>query len=126
MAFMGGGAELSTEEICFSQRILLAHEGLDAGLEVAGHVVLHRSAVEADDRLEQLRGQDRLAELLLLGDDLQQDQASDVLVGLVFHHPDLLALDDQLPDVGQGHVADRRVDTQVRRFAYFLIGVRRS
>ncbi len=61
-------------------------------------------AVNPDDRLEELRGQDRLAELLLLGDDLQQDQTRDVSAGLVLDDADLLTIDDQGPDVIEGDV----------------------
>jgi hypothetical protein len=89
---------------------LLPHEGGDALLEVAGHEVLHRPAVVADDGLEQLGGQDRLAELLLLGDHLQEDQAGDVLARLVLDDADLLAADDEVPDVLERDVlADRGV-----------------
>jgi len=78
---------------------LLPHEGGDALFQVAGHEVLHRPAVVADDRLEELGRQDGLAELLLLGDHLQEDQARDVLARLVLDHADLLAPHDQVADV---------------------------
>src|SRR5688572_18861815 len=89
---------------------LLADEGGHALLQVTGHEVLHRPAVVADDRLEQLGGEDRLAKLLLLGDDLQEDQAGDVFAGLVLDDLDLFASHDEVTDVLERHVlADRGI-----------------
>src|SRR5690606_39767063 len=73
-------------------------------LQVAAHVTLQRIAVEADDLAEQLRGQHRLAVLFLLGDDLQQHLAGEVVAGLGVAHLEVLAVDDQL-----SHVLDRDV-----------------
>jgi len=59
-------------------------------------------------------------ELLLAGDDLQQDAARDVLAALVVHHLDALAARDQLAQVIEGHVAAvvRIVQPPIGVFAY--------
>jgi hypothetical protein len=90
------------------QRFLLVQERLDALLEEAREEALHRIAVEADDRLEHGRAQDRPPELLLFGNDLQQDVARDVRARLVLDDADLLALDDEQADVVEGDVAALR------------------
>src|SRR5206468_747682 len=69
---------------------------------------------------EQLQAQHRGSELLLAGDDLQQDAARDVGAALVVHHLDPLAARDQLAQVIEGDVAAvlRVVQTPVGVFAY--------
>jgi hypothetical protein len=83
-------------------------EGRDALLQVGAQEALQRIAVAADQRLEQRGREDRPPELLLVGDDLQQDQPCDVLVGLVLDHLHAHAGDHQVADVVQGDVAALR------------------
>ena len=102
------------------QHVLLAQERADALLEVRGEHLLDGIAVETDDRLQQLGAEHRRTELLLTGDDLQQDAAGDVLAALVVHHFDALTACDQLAQVIQGHVAAvmRVVQPTIGVFAY--------
>ena len=62
-------------------------------------------AVEADDALEQLHAQNGRAELLLLGDNLQQHGARQVFARAIVDHLHLLAAGDQAPDVLERDVA---------------------
>ena len=80
---------------------LLGGECFHALFQIPAHEILQTIAVEANDRLEQCFGENGLAELFLLGDDLQQNQAGDVVARLVFYDPHFLALYDELPDVLQ-------------------------
>src|SRR5690606_34326464 len=73
--------------------------------QVVAHETLQRVAVEADELAEQLGGEHRLAGRFVLGDDLQQDRAGQVLAGLGVADLELLAVEDQLPDVLDGDVA---------------------
>src|SRR2546430_13753018 len=57
----------------FRSEILLAQQPADALLQVRRQHLLYRITVEANDGLEQLQAQHRGSELLLAGDDLQQD-----------------------------------------------------
>src|SRR5688572_26877018 len=90
---------------CF---FLLAHESLDALLEVCAQETLQRVAVEADQRFEQRRRKDRPAELFLVGDHLQQDQPRDVLVRLVFDHLHAHAGNHEIADVVERDVTALR------------------
>src|SRR5690606_8190103 len=82
------------------------------------HEALQRVAVEADDLAEQLGGEHRLAVLFVLGDDLQQHLAGQVLARSRITHLELLAIDDQLAYVLDGDVAGdlRVVETAVGVF----------
>ena len=99
MAVMG--ALVIIRANCVLHYFLLPHESLDAFFEVRAQESLQRVAVEANQRFEQRRRQDGSPELFLIGDDLQQDQARDVLVGLVFDHSHLFTRDDHAADVVQ-------------------------
>jgi hypothetical protein len=80
--------------------------------------------MEADDHFEQLRAQNRRTELLLLGDDLQQHGAREILGRLVVNHLDFLAGDDQLAQVLKGDVAAGRrvVKATIRVLSYEAFG----
>ena len=88
-----------------AELLLLLEEHLHRALEVVAHEALQRIAVEADDLAEQLRGEHRLAVLLMLGDDLQQHLPGQVVAALGVAHLEVLALDDQLAHVLDGDVA---------------------
>src|SRR2546430_16276770 len=104
----------------FRSEFLLAQQPADALLQVRRQHLLYRITVEANDGLEQLQAQHRGSELLLAGDDLQQDAARDVIAALVVHHLDPLAARDQLAQVIEGDVAAvlRVVQTPIGVFAY--------
>jgi hypothetical protein len=82
--------------------------------------LLNRVAVETDDGLEQRRAEHRGAELLLAGDDLQQDAAREVLAALVVDDLDALTSGDQPAQVLERHVTAvvRVVQSPVGVFAY--------
>src|SRR4051812_2814845 len=92
---------------------LLRHLALDVGeglhvlLEVAAHEALHRVAVEADDVRERRLREHRRAAGLFFQDDLQQDAAREVLVGLGVAHHEGFAGHHQLLHFGQGDVRGR-------------------
>jgi len=56
--------------------------------------------------------------MLLLGDDLQQDHARDVLLGLLVGHDEVHVVDHQPPDISQRDVTalHRVVETTVGIF----------
>src|SRR6185312_9280506 len=61
---------------------LLVEKYLQTALEIRTHEALQRIAVETDDLAEQLGREHRLALVLMLGDDLQQNRAGQVLAAL--------------------------------------------
>lgn len=64
----------------FAQDLLLLHEVPNAFFDVFAHQALQAAAVEANQLLEDLIGEERGAVLgFLLADDLNQDGASDVV-----------------------------------------------
>ena len=87
------------------QTALLLQEDLEAVFEVAAHEALHGIAVETDDLRQESRGEDRLSVLFVLGDDLQQHRAGQVLVGLGVADFEGLAGQHQLPHFLQRDVA---------------------
>jgi hypothetical protein len=79
-------------------------EGLDVAFQVLAHHALHGIAVEADHLRQQVAGEHRHAAGLFLEDDLQQDAAGEILPALGVNHLELLVLQHQLLDVGEGDV----------------------
>src|SRR5690606_5677747 len=84
---------------------LLLHEGLHGAVEVGAHEALQRVPVQADDLAQQLGRQHRLPVLFMLGDDLQQHLAGEVVAALGVADLEVLAIDDELADVFDGDVA---------------------
>ena len=83
---------------------MLLHDSAQALFEVARKHVLHGITVEADNALEQLHAQYGGTELFLLGDNLQQHRACQVLARTIVEHLDLLAAGDQPANILERHV----------------------
>jgi len=99
--------------------LLLLGEGRQRQLQIAGQEGLHGIAVEADQLAQELDGQQVLAlAALFLDDDLGEDRARDVLVGLgvIDHEVDVLL--HHLRQVLERHVGagSRVVEPAVRVF----------
>src|SRR5581483_5415797 len=101
-----------------AELLLLVEEDLQALLEIAAHEALHRISVEADDLRQQLRREHRLPGFLVLGDDLEQHGAGQVVAGLGVADFELLAVDDELPHFFERDVARNFgvVETPIRIF----------
>src|SRR5205085_9693028 len=95
---------------------VLAGEQFQALLQVAADHAAHGVTVRADDLREEVAAHERLAVVFLLGDDLQQDRARDVPLGLLVDDHEVDALDHQAADVREGDVPafDRVVQPPVR------------
>ena len=80
-----GGKRVRTEHSAcgFAHRRLLAGKAVDREFEIARQDRLHAVAVESDQLAQECRRQQRLAlDPLLLKDDLGENRAGDVFVGL--------------------------------------------
>ncbi len=73
--------------------LLFARQRIDRGFQIARHQHLHRVAVEADELAQEIDRQQVLRAflVLLLGDDLDEHRARDVLAGLRVEHREILA-----------------------------------
>src|SRR6185312_16795324 len=78
---------------------LLARKELQALFEIAPDHSPHGTAVGADDLREKVAAHEGLAAMLLLGDDLQQNRARDVLLRLLVHDHEINSIDNQPPNV---------------------------
>src|SRR5208283_2026951 len=97
---------------------LLTQELLQRLIQVSAHLALHAAAVRAYDVDHELLRQNRLGQMLLLGDDLQQYAARDVRIVLLVHHNEVDSLYDQPSHVPQGDVPafDGIVEAAIRIF----------
>ncbi len=79
-------------------------EGLNILFQVGAHHALHGVAIETDDLRQHVAGEHRRAAGLFFQDDLQQDAAGQVFVGLGIDHIEFFIIEHQLLDVRQGDV----------------------
>jgi hypothetical protein len=87
-----------------TELLLLLAEGRETPLQEVGRHPLYRVAVEPDDLGQGGDGEDGVSARFVLRDDLKQDAAGEVLVGLRIAHHELHPVVDQL-----AHVLERDV-----------------
>ena len=106
-----GGERLRTEHAArgFAHRLLLAGKAVDREFQIARQHRLHAVAIEADQLAQERRRQQRLAlNSLLLEDDLGEDRAGDVFIGLGVVDDEIFARLHHFRQIGQGHIGARR------------------
>ena len=106
-----GGERLRTKHAAcgFAHRLLLARKAVDREFQIARQDRLHAVAVEADQLAQERRRQQRLPlNSLLLEDDLGEDRAGDVFIGLGVVNDEIFARFHHFRQIGQRHIRARR------------------